>query len=128
MVSQSLLCELRELEFDFKKYLKYCISNKGGDYPEMAGHYFRGILAPVNIDRGYGDMVDFNILSFNYTTPWEISDDEIFNKIFDSVNIHGQISNDDGIIFGIDDEKIAPTQTEFIFSILADSNSSKFFR
>lgn len=64
-------------------------------------------------------MVDFNILSFNYTTPWELSDNEIFNKIFDSINIHGQISNDDGIIFGIDDEKIAPTQMEFMFSKVA---------
>ncbi|MFR4756222.1 MAG: AbiH family protein [Streptococcus salivarius] len=33
--------------------------------------------------------------------------------------MHGQISNDDGIIFGIDDEKIAPTQNEFIFSKVA---------
>lgn len=119
LVSQSLLCELMELELDFKKYLKQCIDTNSRNYPEVAGRCFRGILTPVNVDRGYSEMVDFNILSFNYTTPWELSDNEIFNKIFDSINIHGQISNDDGIIFGIDDEKIAPTQMEFMFSKVA---------
>lgn len=119
LVSQSLLCELMELELDFKKYLKQCIDTNHSNYPEVAGNYFKGILTPVNVDRGYSEMVDFNILSFNYTTPWELSDNEIFNKIFDSVNIHGQISNDDGIVFGIDDEKIAPTQMEFMFSKVA---------
>lgn len=119
LVSQSLLSELMALELDFKKYLKQCIDTKNRNYSEVAGNSFRGILTRVNVDRGYSEMVDFNILSFNYTTPWEFSDNEIFNKIFDSVNIHGQISNDDGIIFGIDDEKIAPTQMEFMFSKVA---------
>lgn len=116
LVARALLAELNELESDFRKYLKKCIKTSEIPYPEYAESYFRNILAPVNDDRGYSDMVDFNILSFNYTTPWETPNNKVFEKVFDSINIHGQISNDDGIIFGIDDEKIDPTQNEFIFS------------
>lgn len=54
-----------ELELDFKKYLKQCIDTDSRNYPEVAGRCFRGILTPVNVDRGYSEMVDFNILSFN---------------------------------------------------------------
>lgn len=120
LVARALLAELNELEADFRNYLKKCIKTSKISYTENAESCFRDILAPVNDDRGYSGMVDFNILSFNYTTPWKTLNNEIFNeifeKVFDSINIHGQISNDDGIIFGIDDEKIDPTQNEFIFS------------
>lgn len=119
LVARALLAELNELESDFREYLKKCIETSEIPYTEYAESYFRNILAPVNVDRGYSDMVDFNILSFNYTTPWETSNNKVFEKVFDSINIHGQISNDDGIIFGIDDEKINPTQNEFIFSKVA---------
>lgn len=119
LVARALLAELNELEGDFRNYLKKCIKTSRIPYTENAESLFRDILAPVNNDRGYSDMVDFNILSFNYTTPWETPNNRIFAKVFDSINIHGQISNDDGIIFGIDDEKIAPTQNEFIFSKVA---------
>lgn len=116
LVARALLAELNELEADFRNYLEKCIKTSKIPYTENAKSYFRDILAPVNVDRGYIGMVDFNILSFNYTTPWKTLNNEIFEKVFDSINIHGQISNDDGIIFGIDDEKIDPTQNEFIFS------------
>lgn len=116
LVAQALLAELNELESDFRNYLKECTKTSKTCYTENARSYFREILSPVNVDRNYRGMKDFNILSFNYTTPWETSDNEVFEKVFDSINIHGQISNDDGIIFGIDDEKIAPTQNEFLFS------------
>lgn len=122
LVARALLAELNELEGDFLKYLIFCIKNpkiSGISYIENAKFYFRNILEPVNDNRGYRDMVDFNILSFNYTIPWETPNNEIFEKVFDSINIHGQISNLDGIIFGIDDEKISPTQNEFIFSKVA---------
>ncbi|CVX52768.1 lmo0472 [Streptococcus pneumoniae] len=118
LVARALLAELNELEGDFRNYLRECTSTFTSriTYTENAELYFRRILAPVNVDRGYSDIVDFNILSFNYTIPWETPNNKIFEKVFDSINIHGQISNSDGIIFGIDDEKIAPTQNEFIFS------------
>ena len=130
LVARALLAELNELEGDFRNYLKECTNTSTSTskitYTENAESHFRHILAPVNVDRGYSDMVDFNILSFNYTTPWDayrtpwgIPNNKIFEKVFDSINIHGQISNNDGIIFGIDDEKIAPTQNEFIFSKVA---------
>ena len=119
LVARALLAELNELEGDFRNYLRECTSTSIITYTENAELHFRRILAPVNVDRGYSDIVDFNILSFNYTTPWETPNNRIFAKVFDSINIHGQISNDDGIIFGIDDEKIAPTQNEFIFSKVA---------
>lgn len=125
LVAQALLAELNELEGDFRNYLRECTFTSTSiiTYTENAESHFRQILAPVNVDRGYSDIVDFNILSFNYTTPWdnytapwETPNNKIFEKVFDSINIHGKISNSDGIIFGIDDEKIAPTQNEFIFS------------
>lgn len=134
LVARALLAELNELEGDFLKYLNLCIKTlklSKIPYIENAKLYFRNILESVNDNRGYRDMVDFNILSFNYTTPWETPNNEnyttswktpnneIFEKVFDSINIHGQISNHDGIIFGIDDEKISPTQNEFIFSKVA---------
>lgn len=119
LVARVLLAELNELEGDFRNYLKECINASKISYTENAESYFRNILAHVNVDRVYSDMVDFNILSFNYTTPWENPNSKVFEKVFDSINIHGQTSNDDGIIFGIDDEKIAPTQNEFIFSKVA---------
>ena len=117
------MAELNELEGDFRNYLRGCTSTSIITYTENAESHFRHILEPVNADRGDNDIVDFNILSFNYTTPcdnyrapWETPNNKIFEKVFDSINIHGKISNSDGIIFGIDDEKIAPTQNEFIFS------------
>ena len=123
LVAQALLAELNELEGDFRNYLRGCTSTSIITYTENAESHFRHILEPVNADRGDNDIVDFNILSFNYTTPWdnyrapwETPNNKIFEKVFDSINIHGKISNSDGIIFGIDDEKIAPTQNEFIFS------------
>ena len=125
LVARALLAELNELEGDFRNYLRECTLTSTSiiTYTENAELHFRRILAPVNVDRGYSDIVDFNILSFNYTIPWdnytppwETPNNKIFEKVFDSINIHGQISNSDGIIFGIDDEKIAPTQNEFIFS------------
>lgn len=125
LVARALLAELNELEGDFRNYLRGCTLTSTSiiTYTENAELHFRRILAPVNVDRGYSDIVDFNILSFNYTIPWdnytppwETPNNKIFEKVFDSINIHGQISNSDGIIFGIDDEKIAPTQNEFIFS------------
>ena len=123
LVAQALLAELNELEGDFRNYLRGCTSTSIITYTENAESHFRHILEPVNADRGDSDIVDFNILSFNYTTPWdnykapwETPNNKIFEKVFDSINIHGKISNSDGIIFGIDDEKIAPTQNEFIFS------------
>lgn len=119
LVARVLLAELNEIEGDFRNYLKECINASKISYTENAESYFRNILAHVNVDRVYSDMVDFNILSFNYTTPWENAISKVFEKVFDSINIHGQTSNDDGIIFGIDDEKIAPTQNEFIFSKVA---------
>lgn len=119
LVARVLLAELNEIEGDFRNYLKECINASKISYTENAESYFRNILAHVNVDRVYSDMVDFNILSFNYTTPWENAISKVFEKVFDSINIHGQTSNDDGTIFGIDDEKIAPTQNEFIFSKVA---------
>ena len=125
LVAQALLAELNELEGDFRNYLRDCTFTSTSiiTYTENAESHFRQILAPVIFDRRDSDTLDFNILSFNYTTPWdnytapwETPNNKIFEKVFNSINIHGKISNSDGIIFGIDDEKIAPTQNEFIFS------------
>lgn len=118
LVAQALLAELNELEGDFRNYLRDCTFTSTSiiTYTENAESHFRQILAPVIVDRRDSDTLDFNILSFNYTTPWETPNNKIFEKVFNSINIHGKISNSDGIIFGIDDEKIAPTQNEFIFS------------
>lgn len=120
-VAKTLLAELNELELDFKKYLSCCIESTEGKYTKEAELYIHNILNSIYRDRN-SEKIDsrFNILSFNYTTPWKGSSDaEIIKYLFKSVNIHGELSNDDGIIFGVDDKKLLPTQNEYIFTKLS---------
>lgn len=115
------MAELNELELDFKNYLICCINSTKGSYTETAKLYIYNILNSIYCDR-YGEYINskFNILSFNYTTPWkDSSEGKIINDFFKSVNIHGELFNDDGIIFGVDDKKLLPTQNEYIFTKLS---------
>lgn len=117
-VAKTLLAELNELELDFKNYLICCINSTKGSYTEAAKLYIYNILNSIYCDR-YGEYINsnFNILSFNYTTPWkDSSEGKIINHFFKSVNIHGELFNNDGIIFGVDDKKLLPTQNEYIFT------------
>lgn len=116
LIAEALLTELNEVELDFKDYLEESIKERGDEYLENAELYTRNILAPIMSDRGYNEIQPFNILSFNYTTPWEKKSNDIFQKLYDSINVHGMISNDEGIIFGMDDGKLETSQEEFIFS------------
>lgn len=118
LVAQTLLAELNELELDFKKYLNRSIKSSNGKYEKNADSYIRNILNSVYYDRNHSEADEkFNILSFNYTTPWKTSGDpELFKNLFESINIHGELSNDNGMIFGIDDKKLLPTQDEYIFA------------
>ena len=116
LIAEALLTELNEVELDFKNYLKKSIEETGDRYIQNVESYTRNILAPIMSDRSYNDIQPFNVLSFNYTTPWENKSDDIFQKLYDSINVHGMISNDEGIIFGMDDGKLETSQEEFIFS------------
>lgn len=118
LVAQTLLAELNELELDFKNYLNRSINSSNGKYEKNADSYMRHILNSVYYDRNYSEADEkFNILSFNYTTPWKKSGNpELFKNLFESINIHGELSNNNGMIFGIDDKKLLPTQDEYIFA------------
>lgn len=120
-VAKTLLAELNELELDFKNYLIECINSTEGSYTKVAESYIYNILNSIYYDRYSGDINSrFNILSFNYTTPWkDSSEGERIKYFFKSVNIHGELFNDDGIIFGVDDKKLLPTQNEYIFTKLS---------
>lgn len=118
LVAQTLLAELNELELDFKNYLNRSIKSSNGEYEKNADSYIKDILNSVYYDRNHFAADEkFNILSFNYTTPWKKSSDpELFKNLFESINIHGELSNNNGMIFGIDDKKLLPTQDEYIFA------------
>lgn len=120
-VAKTLLAELNELELDFKNYLIECINSTEGSYTKVAESYIYNILNSIYCDRYSCDINSrFNILSFNYTTPWkDSSEDKRIKYFFKSVNIHGELFNDDGIIFGVDDKKLLPTQNEYIFTKLS---------
>lgn len=113
-----MLAELNELELDFKNYLNRSIKSSNGEYEKNADSYIKDILNSVYYDRNHFAADEkFNILSFNYTTPWKKSSDpELFKNLFESINIHGELSNNNGMIFGIDDKKLLPTQDEYIFA------------
>lgn len=117
MISQILLTELKELETDFSDYLSEAIESRKLKYCTLANDLTKRILR-VSDDK-------FNILSFNYTKPWDYIKPwdyggdyfGIFKNLITTQNIHGIIDGEfSHIIFGIDDETIKPSANEYIFT------------
>ena len=108
-VAEVLLEELKEVECDFIMYLKNEIKTQN-NYLDNAKNLTKYILK-VN------ENVNCNIISFNYTKPWE--EDVNFRDTSINVNlvknIHGTLENN-SIIFGVDDNKIDASSEGYRFT------------
>lgn len=123
MVAQVLLAELKELEMDFREYLNLSIYDMGFTYQENAGDLIESILKKVGKDT---ENSTYNVLTFNYTTPWDMSEKrnrvEYLHQIFignpiKTLNLHGRLDSEtQEIIFGVDDEFLSPLSNEYIFT------------
>ncbi|HEL9598712.1 TPA: hypothetical protein U0J99_001227 [Streptococcus suis] len=123
MVAQVLLAELKELEMDFREYLTLSIRDMRFTYQENAGDLIESILKKVGKDT---ENSTYNVLTFNYTTPWDMSEKrnrvEYLHQIFignpiKTLNLHGRLDSEtQEIIFGVDDEFLSPLSNEYIFT------------
>ncbi|HEL2384332.1 TPA: hypothetical protein U0431_002068 [Streptococcus suis] len=123
MVAQVLLAELKELEMDFREYLTLSIYDMGFTYQENAGNLIESILKKIGKDT---ENSTYNVLTFNYTTPWDMSEKrnrvEYLHQIFKgnpikTLNLHGRLDSEtQEIIFGVDDEFLSPLSNEYIFT------------
>ena len=123
LVAQVLLAELRELEKDFNDYLINELDSLDLSYQKKAIDLIYKIFSKAYPFSNSKEAVPYNIISFNYTTPWDRGEkvtifDEVFeNNLIDVKNLHGVLSHDTSkIIFGIDDELISPLSNEYIFT------------
>lgn len=108
-VAEVLLEELKEVECDFIMYLKNEIKTQN-NYLDNAKNLAKYILK-------FNENVNCNIISFNYTNPWE--EDVNFRDTSINVNlvknIHGTLENN-SIIFGVDDNKIDASSEGYRFT------------
>lgn len=123
LVAQVLLAELRELEKDFNDYLIKELDHLDLSYQRNAIDLIYKIFSRLYSCPNNKVTIPYNIISFNYTTPWDRGDnvanlDPVFyTYLCDVKNLHGALSRDTSeIIFGIDDEFISPLSNEYIFT------------
>ena len=92
-----LLEELHELENEFDKYLTAVVRDFK-PYASISSALLRELVAAEEQLFDDSEDVKTTVLSFNYTTPGEIS---LRNrKIDEAVHVHGKLG--EGIVFGID--------------------------
>ena len=92
-----LLKELHELENEFDKYLTEVVHNFK-PYASISAALLRELVAAEEQLFGDTEVVKTTVLSFNYTTPGEIS---LRNRRIDeAVHVHGKLG--EGVVFGID--------------------------
>lgn len=121
MVAQVLLAELKELEMDFREYLTLSIYSMDLTYQKNAGDLIKAILEEIE-----KETAKYNVLTFNYSTPWDMSEKgkraEYLHPIFKenpikTLNLHGRLDSEtQEIIFGVDDEFLSPLSNEYIFT------------
>lgn len=121
MVAQVLLAELKELEMDFREYLTLSIYDMNFNYQKNAGDLIKSILEEIE-----KETAKYNVLTFNYSTPWDMSEKgkraECLHPIFKenpikTLNLHGRLDSEtQEIIFGVDDEFLSPLSNEYIFT------------
>ena len=123
LVAQVLLAELRELEKDFNDYLISCLNPRGLDYQKVAIDLVRRIFSKVYQLQPEQINIPYNIISFNYTTPWDrgeevaILDEVFYEDLCGFKNLHGALNSDSSeIIFGVDDTLISPLSNEYVFT------------
>ena len=123
LVAQVLLAELRELEKDFNDYLISCLNPRGWDYQKVAIDLVRRIFSKVYQLQPEQINIPYNIISFNYTTPWDrgeevaVLDEVFYEDLCGFKNLHGALNSDSSeIIFGVDDTLISPLSNEYVFT------------
>ncbi|HFI0359387.1 TPA: AbiH family protein, partial [Streptococcus suis] len=129
IITQVLLAELRELEKDFNDYLYSCLKQLGIEYQNRAIDLTKKIFSRVYQSPKEEVSIPYNIISFNYTTPWDRGEeyailDPIYYNFSDNPktlhkfkNLHGVLRPDKSeIIFGVDDELISPLSNEYMFT------------
>lgn len=113
IAAEILLKELHVVENDFKLYLEEEIKRKSKEYSKKTISLFRS-LNHITENR-----ICFNILSFNYTSPWVSQSgniDDYYSTHLDKyINIHGNYKLGN-IIFGIDEDKISYNKREYLFT------------
>lgn len=134
-IAEFLLEELHNLEKIFNNYLfenagyiGATSSNSGSIYFDKA-HKLLEKLA--NLDVNSAEKIKYNVMSFNYTNPWdshkwssEFSINSSFKNPIKYINVHGEAVNDhkkstenvNRIIFGIDNKDIETSSEEYIFT------------
>ena len=99
LVAQVLLAELRELEKDFNDYLINELDYLDLSYQKKAIDLIYKIFSKAHPVSNSKEAVPYNIISFNYTTPWDRGEkvtnfDEVFeNNLIDVKNLHGVLSS-----------------------------------
>lgn len=115
IASEILLKELHVVENDFKLYLEKEIKSKSEEYSKRTILLFKS-LYHKNKDN---NRICFNILSFNYTSPWISQSGNILDyystHLDKYINIHGNYKYGN-IIFGIDEDKISYDKREYLFT------------
>lgn len=134
-IAEFLLEELHNLEKIFNNYLfenagyiGATSSNSGSIYFDKA-HKLLEKLA--NLDVNSAEKIKYNVMSFNYTNPWdshkwssEFSINSSFTNPIKYINVHGEAVKDhkkstenvNRIIFGIDNKDIETSSEEYIFT------------
>ena len=114
-VADVLLAELKEMEADFIDYLNHNIEIKKNDYLNKSYVLMR-LLCDECIKKEDIDSISVNnVLTFNYTKPWDIENQLYEWNVFDSKNIHGELEKRK-IIFGINNDNIDYNNHAFIFT------------
>lgn len=114
-ISEILLEELKEVENDFTEYLINELEVRS-TYIQNSRKLIRYLLKLNDYSNKFEDC---NIISFNYTIPWEefsYSGTSFFVHL--SKSIHGTLK-DRSIIFGIDDNKIDSNSEGYKFTKLS---------
>lgn len=134
-IAEFLLEELHNLEKIFNNYLfenagyiGATSSNPGSSYFDRAHNLLEKL---ANLDVNSAEKTKYNVMSFNYTNPWdshkwpsEFSTNSSFTNPIKYINVHGEAVKDhedsaenvNRIIFGIDNKDIETSSEEYIFT------------
>ncbi|WHK76487.1 AbiH family protein (plasmid) [Enterococcus faecalis] len=134
-IAEFLLEELHNLEKIFNNYLfenagyiGATSSNSGSMYFDKAHNLLEKL---ANLDVNSAEKIKYNVMSFNYTNPWdshkwssEFSINSSFTNPIKYINVHGEAVKDhkkstenvNRIIFGIDNKDIETSSEEYIFT------------
>ena len=134
-IAEFLLEELHNLEKIFNNYLFENAGYRGTTSSDSSSSYFdraHDLLEKLsNLDVNSAEKIKYNVMSFNYTNPWdrnrwssEFPVNSSFIEPKKYINVHGQAVRDheesaenvNRIIFGIDNEDIEASSKEYIFT------------